>query len=105
MDLVWLEGLAPLVPGAAVTRWLLITDAACLVALGLAARRPAITIPVALGGGFLAVNALGMLVTDFFLGLALFHLAVGLVTLVVLRDARWMGAGALLLSAVLGIVT
>lgn len=105
MDRAWLEGLAIIVPGPAATRWLLIADLVCLVALGLAARRPGITIPLALGVGFLAVNVLGMLAMDFFVGLALFHLAVGLVTLLGLRRARWLGAAALALSVALGVVT
>ena len=105
MDRVWLERLALIVPGPAATRWLLIADVVCLVALGLAARRPAIAVPLALGGGFVALNVLGMLVTDFFVGLALFHPAVGLVTLLALRRARWLGAATLALSVALGVVT
>lgn len=105
MDRVWLERLAIIVPGTAATRWLLLADLFCLIAIGLAARRPAIAIPHALGVGFLALNVLGMLVTDFFLGLALFHPAVGLVTLLALRRARWLGASALALSLALGVVT
>ena len=94
-----------LVPGMTATRWLLIADLVCLIALGLAARRPSIALPLVLGSGFLALNTLGMVTLDFFLGLALFHLAVGLVTLVVLRRTRWLGATALALSLVLGILT
>ena len=105
MDRVWLDRLAFVVPGTAATRWLLLADLVCLVALGLAARRPAIAIPLALGAGFLVVNVLGMLVTDFFVGLALFHPAVGLVTLLALRRARWLGAATLALSVALGVVT
>lgn len=105
MDRVWLERLALVVPGTTATRWLLLVDVVCLVALGLAARRPAIAIPLALGVGFLALNVLGMLMTDFFVGLALFHLVVGLVTLLALRRARWLGAAALALSLALGVVT
>ncbi len=106
MDRVWLERLALIVPGTTATRWLLLADLVCLVALGLAARRPAIAIPVALGAGFLTVNVLGMVVTDFFVGLALFHPAVGLVTFLTLRRrARWLGAATLALSVVLGVVT
>ena len=105
MDRVWLERLALIVPGTAATRWLLLADLVCLVALGLAARRPAIAIPFALGVGFFVVNVLGMLVTDFFVGLALFHPAVGLVTLLALRRARWLGTVTLALSVALGVVT
>lgn len=102
---MWLERLAIIVPATAATRWLLLVDVVCLVALGLVARRPAIAIPLALGVGFLALNVLGMLMTDFFVGLALFHPAVGLVTLLALRRARWLGAATLALSLALGVVT
>lgn len=102
---MWLERLAIIVPATAATRWLLLVDVVCLVALGLVARRPAIAIPLALGVGFLALNVLGMLMTDFFVGLALFHLVVGLVTLLALRRARWLGAATLALSLALGVVT
>ncbi len=63
----WLERLAMLVPGSAATRWLLVADAVCLVAVGLASRRPLLGIPLALGAGFLALNVLGMVLTDFYL--------------------------------------
>lgn len=66
---------------------------------------PRSTIPLTLGIGFLALNILGMLVTDFFIGLALFHPAIGLVTLLALRRARWLGAATLALSVALGVVT
>ena len=94
-----------LVPGTAATRWLLIADLVCLIAIGLAARQPFIALPLVLGSGFLALNILGMVTLDFFLGLALFHLAVGLVTLVTLRRARWLGASALALSFAVGALT
>lgn len=105
MERVWLERLAFIVPGPAATRWLLIADLACLVVLGLGARQPAIAIPLALAGGFLVLNVLGMLLTDFVLGLAVFHVAVGFVTLLLLRRARWLGAAALALSAAVGVIT
>ena len=101
----WLERLALVVPGATATRWLLIADLVCLIAIGLAARQPLIALPLVLASGFLALNILGILTLDFFLGLALFHLTVGLVTLVMLRGARWLGAVALALSLVLGVLT
>ncbi|SRR6266849_8933063 len=37
----WLERFALVVPGPQATRWLLVADVACLVGLGLRARRPA----------------------------------------------------------------
>lgn len=101
---VWLERLALVVPGPAATRWLLLADLLCLVALGLALRAPRIAIPVALGTGFLALNVLAMLLNDFFLGLALFHLVVGTAALL-LRRARWLGAATLVLALTLGVLT
>src|SRR5437870_13813903 len=56
----WLERLAILVPGSAATRWLLVADAVCLVALGLSSRHPWLGVPLALGAGFLVLNLLGM---------------------------------------------
>ena len=102
---VWLDRLALVVPGTTATRWLLLADLVCLVSLGLAARRPLLALPLVLGAGFLALNVLGMVTLDFFLGLALFHPAVALTALLVLRRARWLGAVALALSLVLGVVT
>jgi hypothetical protein len=70
----WLERLAFLVPGGAATRWLLVADLACLVAMGCTARSPLLGVPVSLGLGFVGLNLLGMAVTDFHLGLALFQM-------------------------------
>ena len=100
-----IEHLGLLVPGTTATRWLLVADLVCLLAIGFAARRPSIALPLVLGSGFLALNILAMLTMDFFLGLALFHLAVGLVTLITLRLVRWLGAAALALSLMLGVLT
>ena len=101
----WLDRLAVLVPGNAATRWLLIADAVCLIALGYASRRPLVGVPLALGAGFLGFNVLGMVVTDFYLGLALFHLGVGLTAMLALRRARWLGAVAVGLALLLGVLT
>lgn len=101
---VWLERFALLVPGPAATRWLLIADLVCLVALGLAVRARRIAVPIAVGAGFLALNLLAMLLNDFFLGLALFHLVVG-TTALLLRRPRWLGAATLALAITLGILT
>ena len=101
----WLERLALLVPANGATRWLLVADAVCLIALGLASRRPVLGVPLALGAGFLALNVLGMAVTDFYLGLALFHLGVGLMAMLALRRARWLGAVAVGLALILGVLT
>lgn len=107
MDLaarVWLERLALIVPGPAATRWLLIADLLCLIALGLALRAPRIAVPSALAVGFLALNVLAMLFNDFFLGLAVFHLAVGAMTLLP-RRGRWLGGATLVLALTLGVLT
>lgn len=101
----WLDRLALVVPSSGVTRWLLVADLACLVALGLTARRPWLGLPLALGLGFLVLNGLGMALTDFYLGLALFHLVVGTATAVFAGRARWVGFAALALALALGILT
>ena len=101
----WLERLAFVVPGPAATRWLLVADAACLVAVGLSSRHPWFSVPLALGAGFLALNVLGMALTDFYLGLALFHLVVGIATAVVARRTRWLGVTLVALALTLGILT
>src|SRR5688572_1277194 len=49
----WLDRLAILVPAPAATRWLLIADVACLVALGVATGRPRLGVPFMLGAGFI----------------------------------------------------
>jgi hypothetical protein len=102
---VWLERLAVLVPGPGLTRWLLLADAACLIAIALGARRPVVAVPLALGGGFLALNVIGMAVRDFFLALALFHLAVGIAATLALGRLRWLGAGTVVLALALGALT
>jgi hypothetical protein len=101
---VWLERFALLVPGPAATRWVLIADLVCLVALGLAVRARRIAVPVAVGAGFLALNVLAMLLNDFFLGLALFHLVVG-ATALLLGRPRWLGGATLALAIALGVLT
>jgi hypothetical protein len=101
----WLDRLAILVPAPAATRWLLIADVACLVALGLATGRPRLGVPFMLGAGFIALNGLGMAVTDFYLGLALFHLVVGIAVVLLARRARWLGLATLALTLGLGVLT
>ncbi|HEU5321259.1 MAG TPA: hypothetical protein VFX28_10675 [Methylomirabilota bacterium] len=101
----WLERLALIVPGPDASRWLLVADAACLIALALASRRPRIAVPLALGVGFLGVNVAGMLLTDFYLGLAVVHLTAGSAALLFARRWRWVGAGALGLALALGVLT
>ena len=101
----WLERLAFVVPGPQATRWLLVADAACLVALGLVVRRPLVGIPLALGTGFVALNALGMVLTDFYLGLAVFHVGVGITACLFARRWRWLGVGLVVLALALGALT
>jgi hypothetical protein len=101
----WLDHLALIVPAGGATRWLLVADLGCLIAIGLATRRPWLGLPLALGLGFLVLNGLGMAVTDFYLGLALFHLLVGIAAVVFAGQARWVGVAALVLVLALGILT
>ena len=101
---VWLVRLAFLGPGTTATRWLLIGDLVCLVAVGATARRPLIDLLVALGAGFAAL-LVSMAVTDFYLGLALFHLAVGVTTAAIHRRTRWAGLTLVVLALLLGVLT
>jgi hypothetical protein len=101
----WLDGLALIVPASGATRWLLVADLGCLIAIGLATRRPGLGLPLALGAGFLVLNALGMALTDFYLGLAFFHLLVGIAAAMFAGAARWVGFAALALALALGILT
>ena len=100
----WLESLALAVPGPSASRWLLVADAVCLIALGLHTRQPALGVPLAFAAGFLVLNLLGMGFTDFYLGLAAFHLLTGVIT-VVFVPRRWLGATALALTLILGVAT
>ena len=72
---------------------------------GLSSRRPLLGVPLALGTGFLALNVLGMALTDFYLGLALFHLVVGIGTTVGARRTRWLGVALVVLALALGALT
>ena len=101
----WLERLAFVVPGPAASRWLLLADVVCLVALGLRTRRPILGVPFALGLGFTVLNGLGLALTDYYLALTAFHLAVGAVTLAVAGRSRWLGGGLIALAVVLGVLT
>ena len=101
----WLDRLALIVPSSGATRWLLVADVACLVALGLATRRPLLGVPLVLVAGFAVLNGLGMTFTDFYLGLAVFHLAAGTAAMVFARRARWLGAATIGLALLLGLFT
>lgn len=102
---VWLDRFAFLVPGGAATRWLLLVDLACLVALGAATRWWWAGVPAAVVAGFLVLNLAGMALTDFYLGLAVFHLAVGLATAVLVPGGRWLGVALVALTLGLGVLT
>ena len=102
---MWLDRLALMIPGPAATRWLLLADAACLVALGAGMRRPVVAVPAALAAGFVVLNALGMALTDFYLGLSVFHLVVGITTILCGRRGRWLGGVLLGLAILLGVLT
>lgn len=101
----WLEALAIAVPGSTATRWLLLADVTCVVGIALASPRPWLAIPITLVLGFVALNTLGLLLTDFYLALAAFHIVVGITTMVALRRARWLGGATLALSMGLGVLT
>lgn len=101
----WLESLRWLIPSPFATRWLLLADFVMIAALAVRSRRTVFTLPAALVVGFLVLNGLGMLLTDFFLGLLAFHLLTGTVALVGGGRLRWCGAGLLALTLLLGLAT
>jgi hypothetical protein len=101
---VWVERLALVTPGPAATRWLLLGDLVCLILVGRAARWPSLGVAVAVGVGFVGLNLVSMAVRDFYLGLALFHLAVG-VAAATLGPTRWAGLALVAVALVLGLVT
>src|SRR5262245_42428604 len=102
---IWLDRLAWIIPAPAPSRWLLIADAACLIAIALASSRPRVAVPIALGLGFLGVNVAGMILTDFYLGPAAVPAATGLTSVLFARRWRWVGAAALGLTVGLGLLT
>src|SRR2546422_10879946 len=53
----------------------------------------------------LPIYALGLALTDFYLGLAAFHLGVGLTTSLCARRWRWLGVALIALALVLGALT
>src|SRR5437016_3911240 len=70
-----------------------------------AGRYPPLAALVGLALGLLVLNLVGMLLTDFFLGLAAFHVLVGVAALGGARRLRWAGAGLLALTLALGALT
>lgn len=101
----WLDHLAIIVPAIVVTRWLLLLDAVCLVLLGFETGRPHLGVPIALAIGFLTLTILGMAVTEFVLGLALFHVTVTMTAALAIRRQRWFGVTALAVVLAAGIFT
>ncbi len=101
----WLERLAIVIPGVTATRWLLVGDVACLVAVGLGTRRSTAGIALAIAIGFVALNALGLALLDFYLALAAFHLVVAVTTVLFSRRGRWLGVVLLVVALTLGVVT
>lgn len=102
---VWLERLAPFIPGGTATRWLLLADLACLVAVGAATRWVWAGVPAVVVAGFLALNLAAMAFTDFYLGLAVFHLAVGVTAAFLARGGWWLGVALVVLTLGLGALT
>lgn len=101
----WLDSLRLIVPGPAASRWLLAADAAVVVLVARRRGRPLLAVAVGLAVAFVALNVLGMLLLDFFLGLALFHLLTGLAGLAAPPPVRWAGAALLALTLALGVLT
>jgi hypothetical protein len=83
----------------------LLADLCVLVLIGASRRRAVLGAIVAVSAGFLLVNVLGLILTDFFLGLAMSHFAIGLAGLLVSGAARWAGAALVALSLALGGLT
>jgi hypothetical protein len=102
---LWLESHPWVIPSPLASRWLLLADLAVIATLALRRRRPFLTLPASLLTAFLVLNGLGMLLTDFFLGLLAFHLLTGLGVLTVAGRLRWMGAGLLVLTILLALAT
>jgi len=101
----WLEGLSPLVPSPSASRALLLADVAVILLAAAGWRHPTLAALVGLALGLLVLNLVGMLLTDFFLGLAAFHVLVGVAALGGARRLRWAGAGLLALMLALGALT
>jgi hypothetical protein len=101
----WLERLAGVLPAPTATRWLLLADLCVLVLIGARRRHAAVGAVLALGAGFLFLNVLGLVLTDFFLGLAVFHVVIGVAGVLAAGPARWAGAVLLALTLALGGLT
>lgn len=101
----WLESLSWAVPGPSITRWLLVADLLVLLSIAARFRQGPTGIVLAVGLGFFALNVISMILTDFFLGLAVFHGVTGLAGLLTAGPARWAGGTLLAITLVLGALT
>jgi hypothetical protein len=101
----WLEAISFLVPSPGASRGLLVADVTVILLAAAGHRRPALAAAAGLGAAFLALNLVGMLLTDFFLGLAAFHVLVGVGALGGERRVRLAGTGLLGLTLALGMLT
>jgi hypothetical protein len=101
----WLERLGGVIPGPTSSRWLLLADLVVLALVGARGHYPAVGSVLAVGGGFLLLNVLGLILTDFFLALAAFHVVIGVTGVLASGVARWAGALLLALTLALGGLT
>jgi hypothetical protein len=83
----------------------LLADLGILLLIGTQTKAPVIVTFVSVALGFIVLTSLGMLLTDFYLGLAAFHVLIAAVGLLLLKRARWTAVGALGLLLLLGILT
>ena len=87
------------------TRLILLADCLPLVLFGLRSRAPLIGVPLSLGIGWLILIGLGMLLTDFYAGLLLFHLLIAVGAWILLKQHRWLGPSLLAVLLLLGLIT
>jgi hypothetical protein len=101
----WLDRLDWLVPGTAATRGLLLADLALIALIAARSRHRALAVVAAVGAAFLGLNMASMLLTDFYLGLASFHVLTALAGIAAAGHARVGGAALLALTLALGVIT
>ncbi|HLC40857.1 MAG TPA: hypothetical protein VJO34_04430 [Methylomirabilota bacterium] len=101
----WLEAWSWIVPGFTASRFFLLADLGILLLIGTQTKVPFIATFVSVALAFIVLTSLGMLLTDFHLGLAAFHVLIVAVGLLLLKRARWAAVGAVGLLLLLGIVT
>ena len=102
---MWIEAWGWIIPGSVANRSLLLADLGILLLIGMQTKAPVIVTLTGIVLGFIVLTGLGLLLTDFYLGLTVFHVLVAGVGLLLLRRARWVSAGALGLLLLLGIMT